>query len=118
MDPERVASWKRERESVLEELSAPTVASDRTRLTQLSRRMKELDELIDSSSRLERAESDVSTAREMLTEAQPSDRDIIRNELTAAEEAVAAIEIELRDLLVPKDPNDGRNVIMEIRGAE
>ncbi len=80
--------------------------------------MKELDELIDASSRLERAESDASTAREMLTEAQPADRDIIRAELTAAEEAVAAIETELRDLLVPKDPNDGRNVIIEIRGAE
>jgi peptide chain release factor 1 len=118
MDPDRIAAWKRERDAVLQELSDPSVVSDRARLTQLSRRMKELDELIDTSSRLERAESDVSTAKEMLTEAQSSDRDIIRVELAAAEEAVGAIETELRDLLVPKDPNDGRNVIMEIRGAE
>jgi peptide chain release factor 1 len=118
MDPERLAAWRRERDAVLGELSDPSVVSDRTRFEQASRRHKELDELIDVGGRLYSAESDVATAREMLVEAQSQDRDLVREELTAAEESVAGIESELRNLLVPRDPNDGRNVIMEIRGAE
>jgi peptide chain release factor 1 len=118
MDPERLSAWEKERDSILPDLADPAVVSDRGRLEQLSRRLKELDELIGVGTRLLSAESDVSTAREMLVETDPQDRDLVREELASAEEAVERLEQELKDLLVPKDPNDGRNVIMEIRGAE
>jgi peptide chain release factor 1 len=118
MDPDRLAAWKRERDAVLEELADPSVIADRTKLEQASRRHKGLEELIDAGTRLERAGSDLKTAREMLGEADPADRDLVREEITEAEQTVEKVESELRDLLVPKDPNDGRNVIVEIRGAE
>jgi peptide chain release factor 1 len=54
----------------------------------------------------------------MLTGADAADRDLIRDELSMAEEQVLQLENQLRSLLVPRDPNDGRNVIVEIRGAE
>jgi peptide chain release factor 1 len=118
MDPDRIASWRRERDAVLAELSDSAVVSDRVRLEQASRRHKELDELISTAERLERAESDVATAREMLADGGADERDFVRGELSSAESEVQRLESELRGLLVPSDPNDGRNVIMEIRGAE
>ena len=117
MDPDRLASWKRERDAVVEELSDSATVSDRVKLEQASRRHKVLDDLISTAERLERAESDVSTARQMLAEGAPDERDFVREELSSAESDVVRLESELRGLLVPSDPNDGRNVIMEIRGS-
>jgi peptide chain release factor 1 len=54
----------------------------------------------------------------MLAEVSGEDRDLIRAELERAEADVEKLEQELRGLLVPPDPNEGRNVIVEIRGAE
>jgi peptide chain release factor 1 len=118
MDPDRLAAWKSERQTVLEQLSDQSVVADRQKLEQLSRRHKELEELIGVVTRLQSAEADVATAREMLSESDAQDRELIREELVTAEEDLARVEGALRDLLVPKDPNAGRNVIMEIRGAE
>lgn len=118
MDADRISSWERERDSVLEQLGDPSVISDRAALARLSRRHKELEELIGAARRLGAAESDVATAREMLTDADADDRELVRDELASAETEVERLENELRELLVPKDPNDGRNVIVEIRGAE
>ncbi|MFZ0665799.1 MAG: peptide chain release factor 1 [Acidimicrobiales bacterium] len=118
MDPDRLAAWESERQTVLEQLSDQSVVADRQKLEQLSRRHKELEELIAVATRLRNAEADVATARQMLSESDAQDRDLIKDELVLAEEEVARLESGLRDLLVPKDPNDGRNVIMEIRGAE
>ena len=53
----------------------------------------------------------------MLTEAAGDDRDLMRDETEDAEARVASLEERLQTLLLPKDPNEGRNVIMEIRGA-
>src|SRR5688500_20123706 len=54
----------------------------------------------------------------MLSEASGDDRDLMRAEVEEAEADLARIEDELKVLLLPKDPNDDRNVIVEIRGAE
>src|SRR6202050_449764 len=118
MDAERVASWKRERDSLIEELGDPAVVSDRVKLEQASRRHKELDDLIGAAERLLAAESDVATARDMLADVAPAERELLRDELAISEKEVSRLESELRALLVPSDPNDGRNVIIEIRGAE
>jgi peptide chain release factor 1 len=54
----------------------------------------------------------------MSADAEGQDRDLLNNEISEAEERLASLEDELKLLLLPKDPNDGRNVIVEIRGAE
>jgi peptide chain release factor 1 len=118
MDPERLAEWDRERDETIQQLSDPAVVSDRIKLEQASRRHKELEQLINVGSSLAAAESDVEAAREMMTEVDASERDFVRAELASAEQEVSRLESELRELLVPRDPNSGRNVIMEIRGAE
>jgi len=118
VDPERLVDWERELASVQRDLGDPAVVTQPGRLLELSRRNKDLEALIDAGRRLSQAEADVSTARQLLAEAAGDDRELVRTELETAERDVAELEERLRLLLVPSDPNDGRNVIVEIRGAE
>jgi peptide chain release factor 1 len=118
VDPERLAEWEREHEAVLAALGDPEVVGDQARLRDASRRHKDLEALIGAGRRLARAEQDVAVARDMVAEAGPEDRDLARAELERAQAEVSQFEEELRALLAPRDPNDGRNVIVEIRGAE
>jgi peptide chain release factor 1 len=104
--------------SVEAQLSEPDVASDLTRLRDLSRRHKELSEINVAWVDLQGARDDLATAREMFNETEGADRESWREEVNAAEERIAALELELETLLLPHDPNEGRSVILEIRGAE
>jgi peptide chain release factor 1 len=96
------------------QLSEPDVANDLKRLRDLSRRHKELSEINDAWTELKTAEEDVKTAREMFNETEGADRE----ELNSAEARVDDSGANLETLLLPHDPNEGRNVILEIRGAE
>ncbi|HTT85887.1 MAG TPA: peptide chain release factor 1 [Acidimicrobiales bacterium] len=118
MDPDRLAAWEREDEAVLRELSEAAAAGDQVRLRDLSRRHNVLDALLSVGRRLGQAEADAATAREMLVEATGEDRELVRSELERSDADAEKLEQELRGLLVPPDPNEGRNVIVEIRGAE
>jgi peptide chain release factor 1 len=118
VDIDRAGLWRDEHEAVLASLSDPEVLRDQARMRQLSRREKELQALLSLADRLERTQADVAAARELLVGAVGEDRELIRGELERSEDAATALEAELRGLLVPSDPNDGRDVILEIRGAE
>jgi len=118
LDPDRLAAWEREDEAVLRELSEAAAAGDQVRLRDLSRRHNVLDALLSVGRRLGQAEADAATAREMLVEATGEDRELVRSELERSDADAEKLEQELRGLLVPPDPNEGRNVIVEIRGAE
>ncbi|MHB8437605.1 MAG: peptide chain release factor 1 [Acidimicrobiales bacterium] len=118
MDEQRLAAWEDEQQKLLTALADPAVVGDNARLRATSRRHKALDELIATGRRLVAAEQDLHTAREMLIEAGSDERDMVRGELDRAEADVERLEAELREMLLPHDPNDGRNVIIEIRGAE
>ncbi len=118
MDQDRLASWELEHDKVLTALADPEVVGDQARLRHQSRRHKELEALISVARRLRDAEDDVEVGRQMLSDAGGDDRELVRVELERAESDVETFEEELRLLLLPRDPNDGRNVIIEIRGAE
>ena len=115
---ERLGELEREYEAVVAELEDPTTSADPTRLRVLSRRHKELEEVVGTWRRLQRAESDLGAAREMVADSAGDERDLARAEVESAEVAIAGLEEELRLQLLPRDPNAGRNVILEIRGAE
>ena len=99
-------------------LADPDVAKDLTRLRDLSRRHKDLAEINAAWVRLRGAREDLETAREMFNESAGDDREQWRDEVNAAESRIAELESTLETLLLPHDPNEGRNVIIEIRGAE
>ncbi|MGP8222366.1 MAG: peptide chain release factor 1 [Acidimicrobiales bacterium] len=115
---DRLEALEAEYSQVLTRLSDPTLSKDRNELRALSRRHKELETVVRKMHELKSAQSDVAIARELASEAVGTERELGRDEQNAAEAMVVALETELRDLLMPRDPHDGRNVIVEIRGAE
>jgi peptide chain release factor 1 len=114
---DRMGALEAEFGTVEHELADPATLTDPDRLRDLSRRHKELGELVKAWHDLTSAREDLATAREMLTDATGDDRELMRQEADESEAQVATLEARLQTLLLPKDPNEGRNVIMEIRGA-
>ena len=99
-------------------LSDPDLGSDQARFRDVTRRYKDLGPVVDCIRRYRSREADAEAARELLAMATEAERPALRDELQQTETDLAALAEELRLLMLPKDPNDGRNVIMEIRGAE
>ena len=112
-----MAALEEEFSSVETALADPATLSDADRLRDLSRRHKELGEIVKAWHDLTAAREDLVTAHEMLTEASGDERELMRQEVEETESRAARLEDRIQTLLLPKDPNDGRNVIMEIRGA-
>jgi peptide chain release factor 1 len=99
-------------------LADPAVFADQHRYRELATRHKELDAIVSRARDLRVRTSDAATAREMLPELTGDDREMIRTEIAEADADVERLTAEIELLLLPRDPNDDRNVIVEIRGAE
>ena len=98
------------------ELSDPDVSSDLQRMAQLGRRHKELSEQAALGQRWRTASQGIDDAREMLeSESDPEMRSYLEAELASSEEAISSVEEQLRLALVERDPNDERDVIIELR---
>jgi peptide chain release factor 1 len=115
---DRLQGLEREYEAVLIQLSDPEVIADQKRLREVSRRHKDLEPVVTTYREYRGATQDLDTAKEMLADVSPGERDLLREEIDVTEERVSDLEERLKVLLLPKDPNDGKNVIVEIRGAE
>ena len=115
---ETLAALEEELRSVETALAQPDVASDLARLRDLSRRHKQLAEINVAWNELKGVQSDLATARDMFNESSGDDRELWRDEVNEAEAKIPELEMTLETLLLPRDPNEGRNVLLEIRGAE
>ena len=115
---DRLEALEAEYSQVLTRLSDPTLSKDPNELRVLSRRHKELETVVGKMHELKSAQDDVAIARELAADAVGAERELGRDEQNVAEARVVELETELRDLLMPRDPHEGRNVIVEIRGAE
>jgi peptide chain release factor 1 len=113
---ERLDEVVAEYEDVLAQLSDAAVIADQRRLRELSQRHHEIGPLVTVYRSYRDTQADLALAREMSAAAEGQDRELLSDEISEAEERLAGLEDELK--LLPKDPNDGRNVIVEIRGAE
>ena len=98
-----------------EELSKPETISDIKKMTTLSKEQSSLTEIIEKYKTYKKVLSDVEEAKEMLSDKEMSS--FAKEELITLEEQKQIIEKELEVLLLPKDPNDDKNIIVEIRGA-
>jgi peptide chain release factor 1 len=99
-------------------LGDPAILSDQRKLATMARRHKVLDAIVTRSTELRRAYEDLHSFREMLTESGGDDREMMRDEVRSIESRIEVLEEELKVLLLPHDPNDDKNVMIEIRGAE
>ena len=96
-------------------LSQPEVWSDPDTAARLSREKRELEPLMEAWSRYQRFSADREAARELLSD--PEMRELARETEEEARIGMAAAEEELKLLLLPRDPDDDKNVIVEIRGG-
>jgi peptide chain release factor 1 len=115
---DRLAALEDEYAEVESRLADPAVISDQTGYAALARRYKELEEVVSKSRELRAALDDAAAAKELLSESTGDDRDLVRSELDDAQRHIDEVEEQLRLLLLPRDPNAAKNVIVEIRGAE
>ncbi len=115
---DRLEALERELADVEARLGDPDLIADRTRFQETARRHKSLESVVGEGRRLRSATEDLAAASEMLAEATPEERELLRDEVSALEATVEDATEAFRIALLPKDPNDDRNVIVEIRGAE
>ena len=115
---DRLAALEKEYDDVLARLADHEVIADPRALLEASRRHKELEPVVLAYRDYRQARDDLDAARGMLADSSGDDRDFVRAQIDEAEHAIARLAEELRLLLLPKDPNEGKNVIVEIRGAE
>ena len=109
-----VEQVERTRAELSEALSDPDAASDRTRYADLTRRYAGLEEAASLAARWRDSEQQATEAREMLAE---DDDDDIRALLKEAEAEIAELEPLIREAMVEPDPNDSRDVIVELRAG-
>jgi peptide chain release factor 1 len=104
-------------EEVASEMSTPGVASDPARLTTLGRELARLEPIVSAYRTLAGLEDQLSAAAEMTHDPDEEVRAMAREEHALLERRRAALEAELQVLLVPRDPNDERDVILEVRAG-
>ena len=105
-----------EKFSVLEKrMQEPEVYSDPALYAKLAREQKEIQPIVDAYRRFEKARRDMEGAREFMSD--PDFREMAQEEYDAAQAEMERTEDEMRVLLLPRDPNDDKNVIIEIRGG-
>ncbi len=100
------------------QLADPEVIADADKLRVASKRYNELMPVIEAFRRYEGRLDDAEAAREMLLDADGDERSLLQDEIEEATADTASLEAELRELMLPKDPYDGKKVLVEIRGAE
>ena len=116
---ERLASLEEEFDALEARLSDIYASGDQEAQRTAGQRYAELKPIIETFRELRAARTQLDEAREMVrSETDPEVREMAREESAEKESEVADIEGRLKVLLLPKDPNDDKNVILEIRGAE
>ena len=103
------------REDLEAQLGEPAVYGDADKLRRINRELKELIPVVETWQAWQAAESRRAEAESLLHD--PDFRELAQEELAQSKEELERLGIELKLLLLPKDPNDERNVIMELRGG-
>ncbi|ARB40216.1 MULTISPECIES: peptide chain release factor 1 [Mammaliicoccus] len=105
-------------EQLNELLSDPDVVSDTDKLRKYSKEQSDLQKTVDVYRTYKSVKGDIEDAKLMLNETtDKEEQDMLKEEINSLTKRVPELESELKFLLIPKDPNDDKNVIMEIRGA-
>ncbi|WP_438855252.1 peptide chain release factor 1 [Agromyces sp. M3QZ16-3] len=110
---ESVQALIAEHASLQEELADPALHADAARAKRVNRRYAELSRIVAAHDGWRQAQEDLEAARELAKE-----DEAFAEEVPGLEEHLAESQEKLRRLLIPRDPDDGRDVIMEIKGGE
>lgn len=115
---EKLESLNVKFENIGSQLSDPRVISDQKRFRQLNKEYKDLQKIVEAYKRYKRLLEEIDSAKKMLqTEKDEEFRNLAKEDLIALEPQVAVMEEEIRLLLIPEDPQDDKNAILEIRAG-
>ncbi len=115
---ERLTMLEDEHRELEARLGDPELVADNERYVKAMRRYSELSSVVGVGRKLQDRMDDVDVAKSLMSEADAAEKEELRAEVSSGEAEIVELEQEFRLLLLPKDPNDGRDVIVEIRGAE
>lgn len=112
---EKLKQLARRYDEIGELLEVPEIYADPKKLRALTREQKELSAVVEAYRAYQKCEDDIAQALELVSD--PELKDIAQEELNVAKAEKERLFDELRVLLLPRDPNDDKNVIVEIRGG-
>lgn len=105
-------------EEIMNQLSEPDVANDTNRFRKLMKEQSDLAPIVEAYKGYKQANQNIEDSLAMLEEENDEEmRELAKEELSESRQKVEALEKELKILLLPKDPNDDKNVIVEIRAG-
>ena len=114
---DKMSALARRHEELTALLGDPEVIGRRGEFQKLSREHAELDALVAAWTRYQKLVADLAQARDLIQSDDPTMRDLARDDARELEAQRATAEQELKVLLLPKDPNDAKNTILEIRAG-
>lgn len=115
---DRLDDLVRRFEEIRAELEEPMVVNDQARFRKLMKEQNDLTPIIDTYMEYKKAKQSIEDSIAMLeSESDDEMREMIKEELADAKESIPVLENRLKVLLLPKDPNDDKNVVVEIRGG-
>ena len=115
---EKVLSLQDKYESLQKQLSDPEVMSDMKRYVQLNKDYKELEPIIRAGLQYKKMLDDLASAKDiMLNEKDEDLKEMAREEISGIEPKIPQMEQDIKLLLIPADPDDGKNAMVEIRGG-
>ncbi|WP_040492311.1 peptide chain release factor 1 [Ilumatobacter nonamiensis] len=118
MTVDRRAQIVDEYETLEHQLADPEVLADPAQLRDVSKRYNDLGPVVEKVRRYNERSGDAEAARQMLDGSSGDERQMLVDEIEQVTAELAELDVELREMMIPKDPHDGRDVIVEIRGAE
>ena len=116
---DRLEAIERRYHDLQEQMASPEVTSDPQRLATLGRELRGMEELVQTYGQYRGAQRQADEARELLRqERDPEMQEFLRGEEHTGQQRLVDLEERLKVLLLPRDPNDERDVVVEIQGAE
>ncbi len=113
----RLLSLQQRHEEITLLLGQPDVISNQTRFTALSREYAELEPIVQCFTQYQNAKKNLQATEEMLKQADPELKELAQEEQKALETEIHTLEQDLQRLLLPKDPDDHKNIYLEIRAG-
>ncbi len=115
---DRLEAMVRRYEDITMELGEPGVAADQNRFKKLMKEQSDILPILEEYRRYKNCKQTIADSEELLSSESDEDmKEMLREELSAAKDELPEIEEKLKILMLPKDPNDDKNVIVEIRAG-
>jgi len=114
---DKLAELESRYDELTTQMSDPALISDQAEYTKVAKKQRDLEEVVAKYREWKQCNENLQQARLMLSEGDADMREMAEEEISTLEPRLSEIEEELRILLLPKDPNDEKNVVLEIRAG-